>query len=160
MAGTDYELVSDMFEYTWELFSNIKAALQDNSIEESVLMNILNKENESNFVITHFKVSQVLTIDKFAKVAQLIISAYMSLRSDYYQNFMDMPLSDYRASRIDPSNVEIDEIGLQAFVHSIVEPAGLGLKVAYLDRSAGDTVTPYQFVDGADRPSIELLYRP
>ena len=85
----------------------------------------------------------------------------MSLRSDYYQNFIVMPLNDYRASRIDPSNVEIDEIGLQAFVHSIIAPAGLGLKVAYLDRSAGDAVTPYQFVEGADQlPSIELLYRP
>ena len=60
MAGIDYELLSDMFDHTWELFNNVKQALQNNTKEESVLLDILNKENESNFIITHFKVRNMI----------------------------------------------------------------------------------------------------
>ena len=72
-----------------------------------------------------------------------------------------MPLSDYRASRIDPAQQEIDQIGLQALVDSVIAPAGFGLQVSYLDRSEGDKVTPHQLAQNGDHlPNIELLYRP
>lgn len=88
-------------------------------------------------------------------------SAHMQLRSDQYEPFLEMPMQEYRASRIDPTNQEIDQIGLQALTDGVIAPAGIAVEVLYLDRSEGDGVTPHQFVPNAHGwPTIRLLYRP
>ena len=85
----------------------------------------------------------------------------MVLHADDFEPFLEMPLDEYRQTRIDPTNQEIEQSGLQALTTGVVMPAGIGLEVLYLDRSAGDMVTPHAFVEGAqDKPNIRLLYRP
>jgi ubiquitin thioesterase protein OTUB1 len=92
---------------------------------------------------------------------QSMTSAWMQLNSDRYEPFLEMPMLEYRQSRIDPSNQEIDQIGLQALTDGVIGPAGIALDVSYLDRSIGDEVTPHQFVpNAAGWPTIRLLYRP
>lgn len=91
----------------------------------------------------------------------MMTSSHMALCPDGYEPFLEMPLDEYRQARIDPTNQEIDQIGLQALTNGVIAPGGLGLEVLYLDRSAGDEVTAHAFVDdGKSRPTIRLLYRP
>lgn len=88
-------------------------------------------------------------------------SAYMQLRAEQYEPFLEMPLGNYRAARIDPANQEIDQIGLQALTDAVIAPANFALEVLYLDRSIGESVTPHPFVaDYLNKPTIRLLYRP
>jgi len=144
--GMDYELLADMFEYTWQLFDRIAEAVQNNVPDDSIVLNILNDENPSNSVVYHFK---------------MVTSAYMQLHADDYEPFLEMPVDQYRVARIDPANQEIDQIGLQALTHAVISSAGFGLEVLYLDRSMGEEVTPHQFSHTTGNvPTIRLLYRP
>lgn len=85
----------------------------------------------------------------------------MQLQPDRYEPFLEMPVLQYCVSRIDPSNQEIDHIGLQALTDAVIAPAFIALEVSYLDRSTGDEVTAHQFVPNAGNwPTIRLIYRP
>ena len=55
-AGIDYDIIIDMFDYTWELFDAIKSAMERGDTNESVLLQSLNDENVSNSIVYHFKV--------------------------------------------------------------------------------------------------------
>ena len=78
-----------------------------------------------------------------------------------YEAFLEMPVDQYCRTRIDPTNQEIDHIGLQALTDAVIAPAYIALEVSYLDRSTGDEVTPHQFVPNSpDWPVIRLIYRP
>jgi ubiquitin thioesterase protein OTUB1 len=91
----------------------------------------------------------------------MMTSSYMALHADDFEPFLEMPLDEYRQSRIDPATQEIDQIGLTGLTTGVIAPAGVGLEVLYLDRSVGDMVTPHPFVhDAENKPSIRLLYRP
>lgn len=144
--GMDYELLADMFDYTWQLFDKVAEAVQNNVPDDNIILNILNDENPSNSVVYHFK---------------MVTSAYMQLHADDYEPFLEIPVDQYRVARIDPANQEIDQIGLQALTHAVISTAGFGLEVLYLDRSMGEEVTPHQFSHPTgDVPTIRLLYRP
>lgn len=78
-----------------------------------------------------------------------------------YQAVLDIPLEDYCRSRIEPTNPEIDEVGLQALLDGVLDGSGFAVEVLYLDRSQGDEVTPHLLL--STRPifrTIRLLYRP
>ena len=144
--GLDYDLLADMFDSTWQLFDSIAQAVQNNITDDNVILNVLNDENPSNSVVYHFK---------------MITSAYMELHADDYEPFLEIPVSEYRVTRIDPANQEIDQIGLQALTHAVISTAGFSLEVLYLDRSIGEEVTPHQFSHATGEvPTIRLLYRP
>jgi ubiquitin thioesterase protein OTUB1 len=88
-------------------------------------------------------------------------SACMAASPDSYEPFLEIPLSEYRVTRIDPAKQEIDQIGLQALTTGVIAPCGISLEVLYLDRSAGDEVIPYNFSPGVvPVDTIRLLYRP
>jgi hypothetical protein len=55
-AGVDYDIIIDMFDYTWELFEAIKLAIGQGDTNEAVLLNSLNDEIISNSIVYHFKV--------------------------------------------------------------------------------------------------------
>ena len=55
-AGIDYDIIVDMFDYTWELFDAIKAAIERGDTNEAVLLHSLNDEIISNSIVYHFKV--------------------------------------------------------------------------------------------------------
>lgn len=85
----------------------------------------------------------------------------MRLNPHRYQAFLALPLDQYCSTQIETVRTEIDEIGLQALVDGVIEGAGFGVEILYLDRSEGDAVTPHQL--SPNRPSaatLRLLYRP
>lgn len=57
MAGIDYDILVDMFDYTWDLFDDIRQALERHDKSESVILKLMNDENVSNSIVYHFKVS-------------------------------------------------------------------------------------------------------
>lgn len=146
MVGIDYDIIVDMFDYTWELFDKIMQAVEHQNLNDQVVLEDMNDEIKSNSIVYHFK---------------MMTSAYMQLRADQYEPFLEMPIAEYRVARIDPSNQEIDQIGLQALTDAVISPAGFTLEVLYLDRSYGDEVTPHSFSENMQgAPTIRLLYRP
>lgn len=85
----------------------------------------------------------------------------MKLNAVRYQAFLSAPLEQYCASEIDTVRTEIDEVGLQALVDGVIQGAGFGVEILYLDRSEGDTVTPHQLSPTCPSDvTIRLLYRP
>lgn len=146
MAGIAYDVLEAFFEETWELFGQILKSFEDSSINDTLITTVMNDESKSNAIVYHFK---------------MMTSAYMALRPDDFQPWLEMPLDVYRQTRIDPTLQEIDDIGLTALARGVIAPAKLAVQVLYLDRSAGDEVTPHEFVDHASEwPAIRLLYRP
>lgn len=55
-VGIDYDIIVDMFDYTWEFFDEILKAMQQGQHNEAVLLQAMNDENQSNSIIYHFKV--------------------------------------------------------------------------------------------------------
>lgn len=146
MVGIDYDLIIDMFDHTWELFDNIAKAIRNNIFDDNVILEIMNDQLKSDSIVYHFK---------------MVTSAFMQLREDHYQPYLEITVAEYRVGRIDPTNQEIDQIGLQALTDAVISAAGFALEVLYLDRSMGEEVTPHQFVEHREeKPTIRLLYRP
>lgn len=56
IVGIDYDIIVDMFDYTWELFEDIRQAVERKDKDEAVLLRSLNDENKSNSIVYHFKV--------------------------------------------------------------------------------------------------------
>ena len=56
-VGIDYDIIIDMFDYTWELFDALKAAAEQGDKNEAVLLESLNDENKSDSIVYHFKAS-------------------------------------------------------------------------------------------------------
>lgn len=146
MVGLDYDILQDMFDPTWELFQAIQQAVQSGVRDAAVVLNAMNDQTKSDFIVYHFK---------------SMTSAFMRLRSDDYSPFLEMTVDEYCMTRIDPAQQEIDQIGLQALTDAVISQAGFGLEVLYLDRSSGDEVTPHSFTQSMEAlPVIRLLYRP
>jgi ubiquitin thioesterase protein OTUB1 len=91
----------------------------------------------------------------------------MNKYSDKYAPYLELPVKEYCKNRIDPVNSEIENVGLSAVFDWLLSPAGIGLNVQYLDRSAGAETTTYSWeptdhtgMPLQDAPSVTLLYRP
>lgn len=146
MAGIDYDILEPFFDETWTLFQSILQSFEQSQVDDTIITNVFNDENRSNGIIYHFK---------------MMTSSFMALHPDDFEPFLEMSLDQYRQTRIDPTLQEIDQIGLQALTTGVIAPANVALEVLYLDRSAGDEVTPHEFVpDATAKPTIRLLYRP
>ncbi|RMZ89789.1 hypothetical protein DV736_g2994, partial [Chaetothyriales sp. CBS 134916] len=162
-VGLEVELLEIMFEHTFELFETIRHAIESGNLADSVILNALNDTNVSDSIVYHFKAS-CLERDRGEftnQDTQTMTSAYMAANPDSFQPFLEMPLHEYRQLRIDPTNQEIDQIGLQALTTGVIAPGGIAVEVLYLDRSAGDQVTPHNFAPHiAALATVRLLYRP
>lgn len=90
----------------------------------------------------------------------------MKSRAHLYQDFLlDGTIDQYRAAYIDPFQVEIEHLGMQACIDAILKPVGIAVDVVCLDRSnCGEANTiswPADSLNG--RPTtatLRLLYRP
>lgn len=145
-VGQQEHLYEIFVDATEEVFAQTSQAIQNGDQDETYLVNAFNEEYNSNAIITHFR---------------LLTSAWMKLNPQRYQAYLTMSLDQYCATRIEPVRTEIDEVGLQALVDGVIEAAGFGVEILYLDRSEGEYVTPHQL--SPNRPSgatIRLLYRP
>ncbi|KAJ5114742.1 hypothetical protein NUU61_000501 [Penicillium alfredii] len=145
-VGQQEHLYEIFVDATEDIFSQASAAIQNGVQDETFLVDAFNEEYSSSAVITHFR---------------LMTSAWMKLNPHRYQAFLSLPLDQYCATQVETVRTEIDEVGLQALVDGVIEGAGFGVEILYLDRSEGDAVTPHQL--SPNRPSgatIRLLYRP
>lgn len=98
---------------------------------------------------------------------KLITSAWLKSHASFYQAFLidDSSIEQYCATHIEPYQVEIDHLGMDACIDAILKPAGVSVEVAYLDRSPGEEMNTFSW-QGAPRPgrielpTVRLLYRP
>ena len=94
----------------------------------------------------------------------------MKEHADDYVPYLDgVTMDEWCKDHVDPTSAEMEEISLRAVYDVLLNDAGLALEVAYLDRSAGETINvPNRFSPSAangeplvdDPPTIRLLYRP
>lgn len=90
----------------------------------------------------------------------------MKSNADMYESFLtNMTIDQYRAAHIDPHLVEIEHLGIQAFIDAILKPAGITVDVLYLDRSEGEEVNTITWESETPSghgiiPRLRLLYRP
>lgn len=89
----------------------------------------------------------------------------MKTNPHQYQDFLPgTTVGEYCANKIEPYQIEIEHMGLQAVLDAIIKPAGINVDVTYLDRSANEEVNTINWF-GEDTgygpmPTIRLLYRP
>lgn len=93
----------------------------------------------------------------------------MKSNPERYMPYLEgMTIDHYCVTHIDPYSVEIDHIGLQACIDSVLQPAGIAVQVLYLDQSAGEQGNEIDLPSelatataayGAAH-TIRLLYRP
>lgn len=57
MAGIDYDILVEMFDFTWELFDDLQKAVERQGKDDSVLLDTLNDTNKSDSIVYHFKVN-------------------------------------------------------------------------------------------------------
>jgi hypothetical protein len=55
-VGIDYDIIIDMFDYTWELFDAIKTAVGRGDMSDTVLLEAMNDQGRSDSIVYHFKV--------------------------------------------------------------------------------------------------------
>ena len=93
----------------------------------------------------------------------------MKTNSALYQDFlMGETIQQYCTSHIDPFQVEMDHLGLNALIDAVIKPAGISVDILYLDRSEGAEVNTISIrnenLDSLSGflapPTIRLLYRP
>ncbi|CAG7918301.1 unnamed protein product [Penicillium olsonii] len=143
LADHIYEIFVDATE---DILKRIIDAIQSGVQDESFLVEAFNEGYSSDAVITHFR---------------LLTGAWIKLNPGRYLPFLPMPVDQYCSTRIDPVKTEIDEVGLQALIHGVIEGSGFGVEILYLDRSEGDAVTPHQLTTNCPSgATLRLLYRP
>lgn len=146
------DLYEDFIEPTADLLEQQAATLPNHDGGAAVLA-IFNEDAPSSQLTYSFK---------------LITSAWMKSNAESYAGFLpDMDVHTYCARNIEPFSIELDHVGLQALATAIINEAGMAIEVLYLDRSAGEEVTPHRLpvldADGNEKkggPTIRLLYRP
>ena len=93
----------------------------------------------------------------------------MKTHADEYQPFLlTGTVADYCRSSIEPYQVEIEHMGMNALIDALIKPAGFAVEILYLDRSIGTEVNSHRFeaLDFVNipvfpqAPTIRLLYRP
>ncbi|KAL9068225.1 MAG: hypothetical protein Q9161_006358 [Pseudevernia consocians] len=146
------DLYEDLIEPTADLLEQQAATLPNHDGGAAILA-IFNDDAPSSQLTYSFK---------------LITSAWMKSNAESYAGFLpDMDVHTYCARNIEPFSIELDHVGLQALATAIINEAGMAIEVLYLDRSAGEEVTPHRLpvldADGNEKkggPTIRLLYRP
>jgi ubiquitin thioesterase protein OTUB1 len=101
---------------------------------------------------------------------RLLASAWLRSRAGEYQGFIPdgMGVEEYCKDVLEPSNSEIEHLGMTFLIDVLLKPVGFAVEIVYLDRSEGNQVNTHliQDMDDAgnptnpDGPLIYLLYRP
>ncbi|KAL8906410.1 MAG: hypothetical protein Q9207_002071, partial [Kuettlingeria erythrocarpa] len=161
----------DFVDETMQLLKQI-ADDPPNHDREAALLSNFNNPEVCNGIIMHFRVSGCSSCafgnGKLTHL-QLITGAWMKSNPERYMPYLEgMTIDHYCGTHIAPYSVEIDHIGLQACIDSILQPAGIAVQVLYLDQSAGeqgneiDLPSELATADAAygAAHTIRLLYRP
>jgi ubiquitin thioesterase protein OTUB1 len=62
----------------------------------------------------------------------------------------------YCANRIEPAQCEADNVSIAALAEVLVKPAGFGLEISYLDRSAGDEINYSFYAEPTDHQHMPI----
>lgn len=142
---------------TKELFRDILACLPDTDAAIAVLTHRFNNPDSANAVIYHLR---------------LLAASWLKGNPDLYQDFIpgEGGIAGYCQDWIERPDREIEHLGITFLCNILLKPAGLVLEIAYLDRSEGDQVNVYRFLDDDSSSQataatgfgnvIYLLYRP
>lgn len=174
-VGFREEIYEDFVDETISLLRGTAASIPCHD-DGAALLGSFNDAGMSNAIITHFRVSYDITgvhrsaiVDLTLAIEQLITSAWMKTHAETYQPFLpDKSVDEYCGTSIEPYQVEIEHLGMNALIEAVINPAGLAVEILYLDRSEGNEVNSHRFeLLGPDgqalnphAPTIRLLYRP
>ncbi|KAI9670718.1 MAG: hypothetical protein M1817_003828 [Caeruleum heppii] len=151
--GYEEHLYEDFVEETVTLLKLLANSVPSEPCH-SMLLQQFNDPGVSSAIITHFR---------------LLTSAWMKAHAASYQPFiLEESIDQYCAVQIEPYQVEIEHIGMNALIDILLKPAGIAVEILYLDRSPGAEVNSHRFeaVDSVGLPlnmdalTIRLLYRP
>ncbi|KAI9738012.1 MAG: hypothetical protein M1834_009382 [Cirrosporium novae-zelandiae] len=154
VVGYDLSLYADFAEQTFDLLKELAQVILDKQDPVPMLVERFNTFEVSNAIIVHLRV---------------MTGAWLQTHIEQYQPFLlDQTISQYCKSTIDPFHPEIDNLGMQALIDAVIQPAGIAVEIQYLDRSAGHEVNVLKFQaqnpDGTpidpNAPTFRLLYRP
>ncbi|KAI4123969.1 MAG: hypothetical protein LQ347_005919 [Umbilicaria vellea] len=152
-VGFQEEIYEDFVDETISLLRGTAASIPCHD-DGAALLASFNDAGLSNAIITHFR---------------LITSAWMKNHAESYQPFLpDKSVDEYCGTSIEPYQVEIEHLGMNALIEAVINPAGMAVEILYLDRSEGNEVNSHRFeLLGPDgqalnphAPTIRLLYRP
>ena len=131
------------------------------------LLQAFNNQEIMSSIIMHFRVRLISHASRRSRANgryQILTSAWLRTNPDAYLPFcQDATIEQYCASKIDPFQVELDHLGLQALIDVVIKPAQFGLEVSCLDLSVGTEMNTLKWNTGdlsSPRWIIRLLYRP
>jgi len=133
-----------MPEFTVEDFYD-QFLVQLDALKTSKLSDLnetFNNDGSSNYIVVFLR---------------LLTSKQLQLEGEFYQNFMEdgKSVAEFCNTDVEPMFIESDHI----HITGLTAATGVGVRVVYLDRGAGDTATHHDFPEG-QQPDLHLLYRP
>ncbi|KAH8662516.1 peptidase C65 Otubain-domain-containing protein [Xylariales sp. PMI_506] len=152
VGGYQRYVFEDFTEYTSDLMTEIIEAMTKGQDAMPILVAKFNDEGTSAAIIYHLR---------------LLAASWLKGNFSQYENYIPGDANSYCEEWIMPINREIDQVEVMLLFNVLLNPAGIVLEIAYLDRSEGDKVNVHRMPDDAkDReqaelgPIIHLLYRP
>ncbi|KAI1343439.1 cysteine proteinase [Xylariaceae sp. FL0016] len=159
-------LISDLAEATDVLFSDLIAAMSEGGRDPTATL------------ISKFNFDDEYQSPAMIIYHQRLLARYeMMSKPDDYMHFVPEQgrspteaLTHHIEQTITGLNREMEHIGVQALANILLKPAGIGLEIAYLDRSEGHAVNTLRFTTDdslfnwdqayAAGRVVQLLYRP
>ncbi|KAL8386799.1 hypothetical protein RB595_010377 [Gaeumannomyces hyphopodioides] len=152
VGGFQRFLWEDMAEETMLILADIQANLANPDVALASLQAKFNDADVSNAVIYHLR---------------LMAASYLRGNVDSYEPFIGGSAKDYSTGTIEPSNREIEHIGIILLVEVLLRPADFVVEIVYLDRTPMSKANTYRFPEEHNAraesdlgPVIYLLYRP
>lgn len=127
----------DFYEVFLEQFKAISA-----DADVSAVFAAMNEDMTSNYIVTYLR---------------MLTSGHMKMHEDDFAPFIEggMSVVEFCNSEVDPMGVESGHLQIKALADCL----GVGIQVAYLDRTEGNEVNVHTIPEGA-QPLVSLLYRP
>jgi ubiquitin thioesterase protein OTUB1 len=156
-GGFQAWLFEDMVAETTTLLDDLANLVQTSPLQaaEDLLRERFNDPNVSASIVYHLR---------------LLASSWLQANPALYQGFIPdgLGVDGYRKTWIDPSNQEIDHLGMTLLIDVLLKPIGVAVEIVYLDRSEGTQANSHIFQSEDSNgvptspggPTIYLLYRP
>jgi ubiquitin thioesterase protein OTUB1 len=96
---------------------------------------------------------------------RLLACAFLRSRANEFQDFIPelVGVDSYCKDVLEPSNNEIEHLGMTLLVEILLKPICVGVEIVYLDRSEGTQVNTHHYAietPNTERATIHVLYRP
>ncbi|RPB19521.1 cysteine proteinase [Terfezia boudieri ATCC MYA-4762] len=145
---------ADIRDYLYEDF-----ATDTDSVFQVISTSILEEDpNAASALLTQFNEAS----DSSVAYLKMLTSAWMKSRPGDYEAYLETSVLEYCSIFIEPFGVELDHVGVKAFIDCLVIPADFRVEISYLDRSPGSEMNIHHFESGENpyAPTLRLLYRP